>query len=253
METVITNLSDIINHYTSYDFYIGQTNNPKTRLKQHNESKNFLFMIVIYESSKDIIDILEYSLINKYKTFDTNMNNQIYPDNEKLEYITKIQIPDINTVKDKHYLYLAFPFSVDIITDYIDVLTVIPNKNGKIKILSSLHYATINKENKTSEEICETRINDLINQYRYKYRKMKIRTTKGNFKLFKIKEENKDNIVKMIYKNSNIDLIKQLNKQFNDKDYNIIFNDKMGILRKIKNKMSKHDIIYIKFFDIINV
>lgn len=253
MESVITNLSDIINHYKGYDFYIGQTNNPKTRLKQHNESKNFLFMIVIYESSKDIINILEYSLINKFKTFETNMNNQIYPENEKLEYISKIQIPDINTVKDKHYLYLAFPFSIDIITDYIDVLTVIPNKNGKIKILSSLHYATINKENKTPEEICENRINDLINQYRYKYRKMKIRTTKGNFKLFKIKEENKDNIIKMIYKNSNTDLIKQLNNQFNNTEYNNIINKKKGFLRTLKNKLSNHDIIYIKFFDIINV
>lgn len=253
MESVIINLSDIVNHYTKNDFYIGQTNNPKSRLKQHNESKNYLFMIVIYESSKDIIDILEYSLINKFKTLETNMNNQIYPDNEKLDYISKIQIPDINTVKDKHYLYLAFPFSVDITTDYIDVLTVISNKNGKNKILSSLQYATINKENKTPEDICETRINDLICQYRFKYRKMKIRTTKGNFKLFKIKEESKDNIIKMIYKNSNSDLIKQLNTQFNDKEYNNITNDKMGLLRKIKNNISNHDIIYIKFFDILNV
>ena len=64
MHNLITSLINIIDNYTKYDFYIGQTNNPKQRLKQHKQSKNFNFMIVIYKSSKEIIDILEYSLIN---------------------------------------------------------------------------------------------------------------------------------------------------------------------------------------------
>ena len=54
MHNLINSLINIIDNYTKYDFYIGQTNNPKERLRQHKQSKNFNFMIVIYKSSKEI-------------------------------------------------------------------------------------------------------------------------------------------------------------------------------------------------------
>lgn len=251
MEKLLLNLENIVQHYTQNEFYIGQTNNPKIRLKQHYNSKKFLFMLVIYENTKEIIDIVEYSLINKFQDYETNMNNQVYPNNDKLKDLKNIVIPKTEYMqpKDKHFIYIAFPFNVVINTSFIDILTVDIKKDGKIKISSSLSYTINKKENKSPTEICENKINTLISQYHFKYSKIKIRTTKENFKIFKANNETKDCLIKMVYKNSDTDLIKTLKKHFNSLEYVDIENIKEGWFKKIFNSMVKDDKLYVKFFN----
>lgn len=249
MEELLVNLESIVQQYAQNEFYIGQTNNPKIRLKQHYNSKKFLFMIVIYESTKEIIDIVEYSLINKFQDYETNMNNQVYPNNDKLQNLKSIVIPKVKDIEDrnKHYVYIAFPFIVEVNGNFIDTLTVEVQENEKIKVSSSLSYTINKKENRNPQDICEDKINTLINQYKYNYKYIKIRSTNENFKIFKANNETKECLIKMVYKNSNTELIKTLKKHFNAIDYVDIKNIKEGKIKRLINSFSKDDKLYIKF------
>ena len=234
MHNLINSLIETIDKYTNYDFYIGQTNNPRERLRQHKQSKNFNFMIVIYKSSKEIIDILEYSLINKYKSYANNMNNQSYDNNLKVQIDNSIQIPDINDIEELHYLYIAFPFVIKVLTDYIDLLNVKVDENNKIKITSILNYSK-KKSNvktvKTPREICENKIKTLVSQYHYKYRFMKIRSTNKDFKTFKAFKENK------------------LKKEFQNTEYENIINLKESKIKSLFHRSNKDDKLYIAFIN----
>lgn len=257
MEELLVNLESIVQQYAQNEFYIGQTNNPKIRLKQHYNSKKFLFMIVIYESTKEIIDIIEYSLINKFQDYETNMNNQVYPDNDKLKNLKSIVIPKVKDIedKDKHYVYIAFPFIVEVNGNFIDALAPIDTlkvevqENEKIKVSSSLSYTINKKENRNPQDICEDKINTLINQYKYKYKYIKIRSTNENFKIFKANNETKKCLIKMVYKNSNTELIKSLKKHFNDIRYVDIENIKEGRFKRLVNSFCKDDKLYVKFYN----
>lgn len=252
MHNLINSLIETIDKYTNYDFYIGQTNNPRERLRQHKQSKNFNFMIVIYKSSKEIIDILEYSLINKYKSYANNMNNQSYDNNLKVQIDNSIQIPDINDIEELHYLYIAFPFVIKVLTDYIDLLNVKVDENNKIKITSILNYSK-KKSNvktvKTPREICENKIKTLVSQYHYKYRFMKIRSTNKDFKTFKAIKENKNYMIKMIYKNSDSKLINELKKEFQNTEYENIINLKESKIKSLFHRSNKDDKLYIAFIN----
>ena len=185
MHNLINSLINIIDNYTKYDFYIGQTNNPKQRLKQHKQSKNFNFMIVIYKSSKEIIDILEYSLINKYRSYANNMNNQTYENNTKTIINSNVVIPDVNKIDEIHYLYITFPYVIKVVSEYIDVLNIKVDANNRIKIISTINYTKKKTTAKTPREICENKIRTLISQYHFNYRFMKISSTNKEFKTFK--------------------------------------------------------------------
>lgn len=247
MHNLINSLINNIDNYTKYDFYIGQTNNPRQRLKQHKQSKNFNFMIVIYKSSKEIIDILEYSLINKYKSYANNMNNQTYENNTKTIINPNVVIPDVNKIEEIHYLYIAFPFVVKVVSDYIDILNVKVDVNNRIKVNSNIKYTKKKTIAKSPREICENKIRTLISQYHFNYRYMKIRSTNKEFKTFKAFKENKNYMIKMIYKNSNTRLINELKKEFQNAVYNDIINIKENKIKSLFHRTSKDDKLYIAF------
>ena len=96
-------------------------------------------MIVIYKSSKEIIDILEYSLINKYRSYANNMNNQTYENNTKTIINPNVVIPDVNKIDEIHYLYIAFPYVIKVVSEYIDVLNIKVDANNRIKIISTIN------------------------------------------------------------------------------------------------------------------
>lgn len=247
MHNLINSLINNIDNYTKYDFYIGQTNNPKQRLKQHKQSKNFNFMIVIYKSSKEIIDILEYSLINKYKSYANNMNNQTYENNTKVVIDSSIIIPNIKDIDEIHYLYIAFPFVVKVVSNYIDILNVKVDVNNRIKVNSNIKYTKKKITAKSPREICENKIRTLISQYHFNYRFMKIRSTNKEFKTFKAFKENKNYMIKMIYKNSNTRLINELKKEFQNAVYNDIVNIKENKFKSLIHRTNKDDKLYIAF------
>ena len=247
MHNLINSLINIIDNYTKYDFYIGQTNNPKQRLKQHKQSKNFNFMIVIYKSSKEIIDILEYSLINKYRSYANNMNNQTYENNTKILIDPNIVIPDVNKIDEIHYLYIAFPFVVKVVSQYIDILNIKVDGNNRFKVISTINYTKKKTTTKTPREICEDKIKTLISQYHFNYRFMKIRSTNKEFKTFKAFKENKNYMIKMIYKNSNTKLINELKKEFQNTVYSGIVNIKENKNMSLFHRSNKDDKLYIDF------
>lgn len=247
MHNLINSLINIIDNYTKYDFYIGQTNNPKQRLKQHKQSKNFNFMIVIYKSSKEIIDILEYSLINKYKSYANNMNNQTYENNTKTIINPNVIIPDVNKIEDVHYLYIAFPFVVKVVSQYIDILNIKVDDNNRIKVNSTINYTKKKTTAKTPRVICEDKIKTLISQYHFNYRFMKIRSTNKEFKTFKAFKENKNYMIKMIYKNSDTKLINELKKEFQNTEYSGIINLKENKIKSLFHRSNKDDKLYIAF------
>lgn len=247
MHNLINSLINNIDNYTKYDFYIGQTNNPRQRLKQHKQSKNFNFMIVIYKSSKEIIDILEYSLINKYKSYANNINNQTYENNTKTIINPNVVIPDVNKIEEIHYLYIAFPFVVKVVSDYIDILNVKVDANNRIKVNSNIKYTKKKIIAKSPREICGNKIRTLISQYHFNYRYMKIRSTNKEFKTFKAFKENKNYMIKMIYKNSNTRLINELKKEFQNAVYNDIINIKENKIKSLFHRTSKDDKLYIAF------
>lgn len=247
MHNLINSLIETIDKYTNYDFYIGQTNNPKQRLKQHKQSKNFNFMIVIYKSSKEIIDILEYSLINKYKSYANNMNNQTYENNTKTIINPNVIIPDVNKIEDVHYLYIAFPFVVKVVSQYIDILNIKVDDTNRIKVNSTINYTKKKTTAKTPRVICEDKIKTLISQYHFNYRFMKIRSTNKEFKTFKAFKENKNYMIKMIYKNSNTKLINELKKEFQNTEYSGIINLKENKIKSLFHRSNKDDKLYIAF------
>lgn len=249
MHNLINSLINIIDNYTKYDFYIGQTNNPKQRLKQHKQSKNFNFMIVIYKSSKEIIDILEYSLINKYRSYANNMNNQTYENNTKTIINSNVVIPDVNKIDEIHYLYIAFPYVIKVVSEYIDVLNIKVDANNRIKIISTINYTKKKTTVKTPREICENKIRTLISQYHFNYRFMKIRSTNKEFKTFKAFKENKNYMIKMIYKNSNTKLINELKKEFQNTEYENIINLKESKIKSLFHRSNKDDKLYIAFIN----
>ena len=253
MDKLINRLIEIINFYTNKDFYIGQTNNPRVRIKQHNGSKEFKFMIVLYESSKEIIDILEYSLINKFKTYKNNMNNQTYEKNKKTFNIQNVEIPDITKINEIHYLYIAFPYVIKPSNhEYIDTLEI-KNVNNKIKVISSMNKCYVQKRKsdikRTPKEICDMKIKKLISQYHYKYKFVKIRATEKNFKTFKALKENKNCMIKMIYTNSDTNLIKELKKEYQNTKFEDIENLKENILKSFLTDRKKCDKLYIAFMN----
>lgn len=267
METIIKELTDIIKLYTSDNFYIGQTNNPKIRIKQHYKSKNFLSMIVIYESSKEIINILEYTTINIFKDFKTNLNNQIYTNNNyssvkggNIYFKSNINIPNVETLndEDKQYLYIAFPYIAKVqdfkYFDYLTVSKTVSKSNKKIMVYSNLTYKTkIKKIKLTPMEICNNKIKTLTKQYQYKYKNIKIRSTK-DYKLIKLKmyQKHKERLIKFIYRNSNIQLIKDLKKQLQKQQYLNFNNKKEGkykrLIKFIKRVKNEDNQIYIIFY-----
>ena len=249
MHNLINSLINIIDNYTKYDFYIGQTNNPKQRLKQHKQSKNFNFMIVIYKSSKEIIDILEYSLINKYRSYANNMNNQTYENNTKTIINSNVVIPDVNKIDEIHYLYITFPYVIKVVSEYIDVLNIKVDANNRIKIISTINYTKKKTTAKTPRELCENKIRTLISQYHFNYRFMKIRSTNKEFKTFKAFKENKNYMIKMIYKNSDTKLINELKKEFQNTEYENIINLKENKIKSLFHRSNKDDKLYIAFIN----
>ena len=180
------------------------------------------------------------------------MNNQTYDNNLKVQIDNSIQIPDINDIEELHYLYIAFPFVIKVLTDYIDLLNVKVDKNNKIKIISLLNYSK-KKSNvktvKTPREICENKIKTLVSQYHYKYRFMKIRSTNKDFKTFKAFKENKNYMIKMIYKNSDSKLINELKKEFQNTEYENIINLKENKFKSLFHRSNKDDKLYIAFIN----
>lgn len=264
METIIKELTDIINLYTFDNFYIGQTNNPKVRIKQHYKSKNFLSMIVVYESSKEIINILEYTTINIFKDFKTNLNNQIYTDNnyssikgENIYFKSDIDIPDVEMLndEDKQYLYIAFPYIAKVQDfKYIDYLTV-SKSNKKITVYSNLTYKSKTKKIKLSPgEICNNKIKTLAKQYQNKYKNIKIRSTKDyNLTKLKMYQKHKDRLIKFIYRNSDVHLIKDLKKQLQKQQYLNFNNKKEGKYKRLVKFIKRFkgigdNQIYIMFY-----
>lgn len=73
-ETVYYNLIETINPFVKQIFYIGQTDNPTRRLKEHYASKNTIQLIKLYKSNKSQIDILEQRLIQYFSKYEKNMN-----------------------------------------------------------------------------------------------------------------------------------------------------------------------------------
>ena len=253
MDKLINGLIEIIDLYTNKDFYIGQTNNPKIRIRQHKGSKEFKFMIVLYESSKEIIDILEYSLINKFKSYKNNMNNQTYEKNKKTFNIQTVEIPDIKKINELHYLYIAFPYLIKPLNhEFIDTLEI-KNMNDKIKVISSMNKCYVRRKKseikKTPREICDSRIKKLISQYHFKYKFIKIRATEKNFKTFKELKENKNYMVKMIYSNSDPKLIKDLKKEYQNVEYEGVKNIKENSLKSFVTDLKKCDKLYIAFLN----
>jgi hypothetical protein len=244
----INKLEEIIQKFTIYQFYIGQTVNPKIRLKQHFKSKNFKLMIVLFKSDSETIDFLEHYLINKFKNNQNNMNNQIYENNEKdlanLSDLSNIDelFPDENEINPENidYLYISFPILIDKIDknlDYFDILTitnnnkVISQKNYKYKIKS-------NKIKKTPFTICKDKINTLLKQYSFKYSKCYIKSSK-NYQIRKLKilKHNKDYLIKQIYRNNDYELIHELIKKLQISTYDgSIKIKKNNIFQRLKKK-----------------
>ena len=78
---------------------------------------------------------------------------------------------------------------------------------------------------------------------------MKIRSTNKDFKTFKAIKENKNYMIKMIYKNSDTKLINELKKEFQNTEYENIINLKESKIKSLFHRSNKDDKLYIAFIN----
>lgn len=275
MSLSIDNLIKLINNYTNFLFYIGQTDNPKRRLKEHFNNKNILILIPLYKDTKTIIDTYEQQLI---KHFSSNKNNMNLLINNIPKNILTNDI--INNDLKNQFIYIAFK-DYDVLNILINELknnALIIYKTNKNNIINYQQFISLNnkdfqninekiKEKKEfkQKEFTEEEYNNI---YNYCINKIDVYLNQkvGKFKYFHIgkcknyNEKKNKLLVKGISSNN----IKQIKKcQINDKlinklkfdlceNYknktNIILDNKNNIFSNLFKNIVNNHIIYIYFY-----
>ena len=134
---IVNNIKSFISFLESKNlyYYIGQTNEPDRRLKEHNKTKNFKEMFVLVKHSKETIDYLEHYIISLYFDNKYCLNTQNY---------SKIKKNDICFKPYKSndfFVYVSIKQEIDLneIQDitFINIFSII-NKNNNISVISLL-------------------------------------------------------------------------------------------------------------------
>jgi hypothetical protein len=241
----IENYSNII------DFYIGQADNPKRRLKEHYKTKKFIQMIVLYFHDNKTIDYLEKTIINYFYNNHNNMNYQNYSDYN----VDKKEIFRLDTEKND-YLYIAFQSMVEIDKKYEEYYLYIKDNdpNNIICFNDELNICK-DKNNKVVSDPFENsiqKINKLIMQNKIKYKNMYIGKC-DNYQNIKHKHYINDgvslNSIKRIYKCNNIDIINNLRYEltkYYKNQFNIILSNPPNFYNKLFHGGS-NNCIYVYF------
>ena len=278
MSLSIQDIINIINNYTNYLFYIGQTDNPQRRLKEHYKQKNVIILIPLYKDNKSVIDAYEQQLIKEFSSNKNNMNLMINNIPKKVNNINN----NDNNIKNQ-YIYIAFKDYkiLDILTDDLKNKSLIIynklNKNTIITyeelIIKNIDLSNNNDNNKIDKqkkeiikkEYSEKEYNNILNECiniitrylnqktgKYKYfhiGKCKNYKEKKNKLQCKGIESNNIKQIKKCLKNDK--LVNQLKydlcKNYQHKS-DIILDNKNGLLSNILKNINNNNIIYIYFY-----
>lgn len=138
-EQIVKNIQSFISFIESKNlyYYIGQTNEPDRRLKEHNKTKGFKEMFVLVKHSKETIDYLEHYIISLYFDNKYCLNTQNYSN------IKKDNICFKPYKSNDFYVYVSLKEQIDLknINKNISLINVysIINKNNNISVISILN------------------------------------------------------------------------------------------------------------------
>ena len=173
-EDIINNIKSFISFIENNNlyYYIGQTNEPDRRLKEHNKSKGFKELFVLIKHSKETIDYLEHYIISLYFDNKYCLNTQNYSKIIKNEQCFKPY------KGNDFYIYVSLKEQIDIknINKNISLINIysIINKNNNISVISLLNdLSTLSKstsslssytfENSSSSSSIDLNDEELIN------------------------------------------------------------------------------------------
>lgn len=288
MSLSIKDIINIINNYTNYLFYIGQTDNPERRLREHYKHKKVVLLIPLYKDNKSVIDVYEQQLIKEFSNNENNMNlminnipksmnNENNNDNEdnkmKNQYVY-IAFKDYNVLNDldedlkEKVLILYKSSNKNIIINYEKYIMNINNnkeinednnekdkKENKKEIKQQIKQQIISeKEYQQILEYCINKIKSYLNQKTGKY---------NYFHIGKCKNYN-ERKKQLISKGIDINNIKQIkkclknNKIINKLKYelcenyknknDIILDNKNNFFSKLFKYWNNNYILYIYFY-----
>lgn len=284
MSLSIKDIINIINNYTNYLFYIGQTDNPERRLREHFKHKKVVLLIPLYKDNKSVIDVYEQQLIKEFSNNENNMNlmvnnipksmnnenNNDNEDNEMKNQYVYIAFKDYNVLNDldedlkEKVLILYKSSNKNIIINYEKYIMNINNnkeinednnEKDKKENKKEIKQQIINeKEYQEILEICINKINPYLNQKIGKFQYFHI----GKCKNY---NERKKQLISKGIDNNNIKQIKKCLK--NDKIINklkydlcenyknksdIKLDNKNGLFSNLLKNWSVNNILYIYFY-----
>jgi len=136
---IIKNIKSFISFIESKNlyYYIGQTNEPDRRLKEHYKTKGFKELFVLVKHSKETIDYLEHYIISLYFDNKYCLNTQNY------SKIIKDDICFKPYKSNDFFVYVSLKDQIDINTinkniSLINVFSII-NKNNNISVISLIN------------------------------------------------------------------------------------------------------------------
>lgn len=287
MSLSIKDIINIINNYTNYLFYIGQTDNPERRLREHFKHKKVVLLIPLYKDNKSVIDVYEQQLIKEFSNNKNNMNlmvnnipksmnnennnnNNNNEDNEMKNQYVYIAFKDYNVLNDldedlkEKVLILYKSSNKNIIINYEKYIMNINNnkeinkdnnKKNKKENKKEIKQQIINeKEYQEILETCINKINPYLNQKIGKFQYFHI----GKCKNY---NERKNQLISKGFDNNNIKQIKKClknDKVINSLKYDLCENyknksdikldNKNGLFSNLFKNWNNNYILYIYFY-----